>query len=182
MFELRATPIAGCHEIRPRLADDARGRFVKVFHRPAFEDLGLHADFVEDYYSVSRRGVLRGLHFQAPPADHAKLVYCPEGAVFDVVLDLRRGSPSYGRAQGFHLGAAHGNLLHLEPGLAHGFYVLSERAVMVYKTTAVHAPAQDGGVLWSSVDVDWPLVGGEPVVSARDQSFPALRDFSSPFP
>jgi len=182
MFELHTTPIAGCHEIRPRVVDDARGRFVKVFHRPAFEALGLRADFVEDYYSVSRRGVLRGLHFQAPPTDHAKLVYCPEGEVFDVVVDVRRSSPSYGRALGFELGATRGRLLHLEPGLAHGFYVLSAHAVMVYKTTTVHAPAQDGGILWNSVEVDWPFVGGAPVVSARDRSLPALRDFSSPFP
>ncbi len=182
MFELHTTPIAGCHEIRPRVVDDARGRFVKVFHRPAFEALGLRADFVEDYYSVSRRGVLRGLHFQAPPTDHAKLVYCPEGEVFDVVVDLRRSSPSYGRAQGFGLGSARGNLLYLEPGLAHGFYVLSARAIVGYKTTTVHTPALDGGVLWHSVDVDWPIAGGTPVVSARDQTFPSLRDFASPFP
>lgn len=181
MFELRATPIAGCHEILPRQADDARGRFVKVFHRPAFEALGLHANFVEDYYSVSRRGVLRGLHFQAPPADHAKLVYCPEGEVFDVVVDLRCSSPTYGRAEGFRLRADRGNLLYLEPGLAHGFYVLSAHAVMVYKTSTVHAPALDAGVLWHSVPVDWPIAGGAPLVSARDQAFPALRDFSSPF-
>ena len=110
MFEFLGTAIPDCFEIETRIFDDLRGRFVKTFHREAFGGKGLNVDWAEEYYSISRRSVLRGLHFQLPPDDHEKLVYCTDGEVFDVVLDLRNGSPTYGEYATFHLSAGEAKL------------------------------------------------------------------------
>lgn len=158
---------------------DARGSFVKVFHADAFRELGLATEFTEEYYSHSHKGVIRGMHFQTPPADHAKMVYCVRGEVFDVVLDLRVGSPTYGQAATFVLSAEAGNYVYIPKGLAHGFCALSDTATLVYKVTTVYAPQSDAGVLWSSVDVDWPVE--TPILSERDARFPRFDQFESPF-
>lgn len=179
MFEPVSSPLPGCIEIRPRVVDDARGRFVKVFHDGAFRELGWETGFVEEYYSVSRRNVLRGMHFQRPPVDHAKLVYCVEGAVLDVALDLRRGSPAYGNSVAFDLSADRANMVYLPRGLAHGFLVVSERATLVYMVTSTHSPAHDDGVLWNSFGAPWPVA--DPILSERDRGFPPLSAFASPF-
>lgn len=173
------TAIPGCFELRPRIFADPRGSFVKTFHRDAFAQLGLRTDWAEQFHSCSHRGVLRGLHFQTPPHDHAKLVYCSLGEVLDVAVDLRRGSPAEGRAIGLHLSATAGNMLYLPSGLAHGFLALSEKALMVYNVTSVHAPGNDAGVAWDSVGVDWGMA--TPLVSERDAAFPSLAAFASPF-
>jgi len=179
MFELLDTPIPGCYEIQPRVFDDIRGRFVKVFHAQAFDELGLETNFAEEYYSHSHKGVVRGMHFQTPPADHVKLVYCVQGEVFDVVLDLRVGSPSYGRTATFRLSADRGNCIYIPRGLAHGFCATSESATLIYKVSTTHSPEHDAGVLWNSIDVDWPTT--EIVISERDRSFIHLVDYKSPF-
>ena len=181
MFERKALALPGCFELQPRVFDDARGRFVKTFHREAFAQHGLHTEFAEEYYSHSRRGVIRGMHFQTPPAAHVKLVYCVQGEVFDVVVDLRLGSPTYGQCATLKLSAAQGNVLYIPAGLGHGFCATSETATLVYKVSTVYAPAQDSGVLWSSLDVAWPLEGAVPVVSERDAGFLPLSAFQSPF-
>ena len=131
MFERCRTAIPGCFEIQPQVIDDARGRFVKMFHRNAFLELDLEVDFPEEYYSTSRHGVIRGMHFQMPPMEHAKLVYCLQGEVFDVVLDLRLGSPAYGKTEVVKLSAERGNCIYAPKGLAHGFCVVSELATLV---------------------------------------------------
>lgn len=179
MFELVATAIPGCLEVRPRLLADERGHFVKVFHRDIFAAAGLASHFAEEYYSVSRRGVVRGLHFQRPPMDHAKLVYCVAGRIQDAVVDLRAGSPTLGRHALVELSAEAGNMLYIPSGLAHGFCVLSESATLVYKVTSVYSPEHDAGILWDSVGIPW--AEREPILSARDRGHPALADFASPF-
>jgi dTDP-4-dehydrorhamnose 3,5-epimerase len=179
MFALHATSIDGCFEVQPKILDDHRGRFVKVFHAGAFADLGLADNFSEEYYSHSRNRVLRGMHFQTPPADHIKMVYCVTGAVFDVVVDLRVGSPTFGHAQSFALSADKGNFLYIPKGLAHGFCVTSATATLVYKVTSVYSPEHDTGVLWSSINVTWPI--SDPIVSERDAHFLPLSQFQSPF-
>src|SRR5581483_7390979 len=140
---------------------------------------GLRTDFAEEYYTVSHVRVLRGLHFQVPPHDHAKLVYCAAGRVLDVALDLRVGSPAFGRHVRAELSAADGNALYLPPGLAHGFYVLEAPALMVYNQTSVYAREHDAGVRWDSAGIPWP--DADPILSDRDRSFPALADFRTPF-
>lgn len=179
MFELIQTPIAGCYEIQPKVLSDERGCFVKTFHRAEFAARGLQLDFDEEYYSVSRAGVIRGLHFQLPPMDHVKLVYCLSGSVFDAVLDLRIGSPSYGQSFSTELSASKGNGLYIPKGLAHGFAVTSESAILTYKVSTVYSPQHDAGILWNSANIDWPIT--DPTLSNRDQSFAALSDFQSPF-
>lgn len=179
MFALTETALSGCFEIRPPVFDDARGRFVKLFHREMFAERGLATDFPEQYCSLSHRGVVRGLHFQTPPHDHAKLVYCLVGEVFDVVLDLRVGSPTWGRTASLTLSAERANGLYVPKGLAHGFCATSDTALLVYDVETVHAPENDAGVLWSSVGVDWPVAA--PIVSPRDAAFPPFAAFESPF-
>lgn len=178
-MEFRRTRIPGCYEIRAHPHEDARGRFVKTLHRGSFERHGLASDFAEEYYSVSGAGVVRGLHFQRPPADHVKLVYCIDGEVFDVVLDLRKGSPTFGSFQEFRLSASAANALYIPRGLAHGFCVPAGRATLVYKTSTVHSPEHDAGIRWDSVGVPWPCE--QPVLSDRDQAFPPLHEFETPF-
>jgi len=179
MFELRPTAIRGCFEIQPRCFDDARGRFVKVFHKEYFAKLDLETDFAEEFYSKSHKGIIRGMHFQTPPEEHVKMVYCVQGEVFDVVLDLRVGSPTYGKAISFCLSADTGNYLYISKGLAHGFCATSDLATLIYKVSTVYAPHHDSGVLWSSIDIDWPTTS--PVVSERDARFISFSEFSSPF-
>lgn len=178
MFERTDTGLPGCLLLQPRVLEDARGRFVKTCQRDAFRTLGLETDFAEQYYSHSHRGVVRGMHFQRPPAQHAKLVYCVQGEVFDVVLDLRRGSPTYGQARGLTLSAQQGNAIYIPAGFAHGFCAVSD-ATLVYNVTSVYAPEHDSGVRWDSIGIDWPV--DTPLVSPRDAGFAALADFDSPF-
>lgn len=179
MFNLRSTAIPGCYEIHPRVLADARGRFVKVFHRSAFAEHGLEVDFAEEYYSVSRQGVVRGMHFQTPPMDHVKIVYCVQGDVFDVVVDLRLGSPSYGIAATFNLRADNGNFVYIPRGLAHGFCATSESATLVYKVSTVYSPEHDTGILWSSIGITWPT--RTPLLSDRDRGFIPFSEFKSPY-
>ena len=179
MFDVINSPVPGCFGLAPRKMEDDRGCFVKTFHREAFEELGLNTDWREEYYSVSRKGVLRGLHFQLPPHDHEKLVYCTSGEVLDVVVDLRAGSPMYGRHTLFQLNAAKANMIYIPRGCAHGFYTVSDMAAMMYKVSSVYAPESDTGVLWDSLDIPWP--DRKPVLSARDAGFKPFGDFISPF-
>jgi len=179
MFELKPSKLSGCFELQPKTFDDARGRFVKVFHEQAFAAQGLATNFAEEYYSTSYRDVIRGLHFQLPPMDHVKMVFCVLGEVLDAVVDLRVGSPTYGQYDLFELSAAKANSVYIPKGMAHGFCTRSEQAIMVYKVSTVYSPAHDAGVLWSSVEIPWQVE--QPCISDRDQCFPALAQFKSPF-
>lgn len=179
MFELKPSRITGCFELQPKVLEDARGRFVKVFHEHAFAAHGLETNFAEEYYSVSHKNVIRGMHFQSPPMDHVKMVYCVQGEVLDVVLDLRLDSPTYGQYDLFELSAAKANSIYIPKGMAHGFCVLSEQAIMVYKVGMVYSPQHDAGVLWDSAGILWPIQ--KPILSVRDMSFTKFDDFLSPF-
>lgn len=165
-------PIRGCFEIQPQILEDERGAFVKTFHHDTFGRRGLRTDFKESFYSRSVLDVLRGMHLQAPPHAYAKLVYCLEGEVLDALLDLRSSSPTLGQHVLRRLSARKANAIYLPEGVAHGFLTMSATATTVYKTTAVHAPQADTGVLWSSCGIDWPCPS--PILSRRDQSLPAL--------
>lgn len=179
MFKLNSTLIEGCYNIENRAIDDSRGRFVKVFNARAFAELGMDVTFREQYYSCSRKGVVRGLHFQTPPHQHAKLVYCSEGEVMDVVLDLRVGSPSYGKTDSFVLSSKKGNSIYMPAGLAHGFCSLSDNSILIYNVTSEYSPDHDDGVLWSSVGINWPT--SSPIVSDRDSSFKLFSEIESVF-
>ena len=167
MFKVEETPLKGCLKICPIVREDRRGAFVKTFHVDAFRELGLPTVFAEAYFSVSHRNVLRGLHFQTPPMDHEKIVYCTEGEVLDAVVDLRRSSLTYGQHALFTLRASEGTMLYIPRGMAHGFLTLSDE------------PACDAGIRWDSAGIPWEIE--DPVISERDMSFPTLTDFVSPF-
>ena len=179
MFSVRDTKIKGCYEIQPKMLVDCRGKFVKIFQCNEFSRYGLEVNFAEEYYSHSHRGVIRGMHFQKPPSDHVKVVYCVQGEVFDVVVDLRIGSPTYLQSSTIVLSAQLGNIIYIPKGMAHGFCATTELATLVYKVSTVYDPLADSGFLWSSVGVDWPI--SKPILSHRDRTFQALDQFKSPF-
>jgi len=179
VFKLNPCKILDCYEIQPLVTKDKRGSFTKIFHADLFSKLKLPIDFREEYYSKSTKGVIRGMHFQIPPHDHAKLVYCVQGDVLDVVVDLRIGSPSYGNIQSFMLSANKGNCIYIPRGLAHGFLVMSNEASMVYKVTSQYSKEHDKGILWNSLNFTWPI--SVPIVSDRDLLLPPISEFESPF-
>lgn len=176
-MRFESTNILGCHKIIPKVFADDRGSFIKTFHRDLFEQQGLEIDWQEEYYSTSFKGVLRGLHFQLPPHDHAKLVYCTSGEVLDAVFDLRIGSPSYGTHVMFQLNAVDAHMIYIPKGCAHGFYTVSEQATMMYKVNTVYAPDHDAGLLWNSVGIQWPVAN--PTISDRDKVFPQFVNFTN---
>lgn len=179
MFDKINTDIPGCFELIPRKVEDDRGCFVKTYQRSLFDSLGLDTEWREEYYSVSRKGVLRGMHFQLPPHDHHKLVYCTTGEVLDAVLDLRKSSPMYGRHLLLPLSASRANMIYIPKGCAHGFYTVSETATMMYMVGTEYVADADSGILWSSVGIQWP--NNNPIISQRDKRFIKFTDFLSPF-
>lgn len=177
-MKLVATAIPGCFAVAPDLHTDARGGLTKTFACSRFAEAGLTEPFREHFHSWSRRGVLRGLHVQALPHDAAKLVVCASGEVFDVVVDLRVGSPLFGRPLAHRLRGPGDGLL-VPAGVAHGFSVVSDDCLMCYATTAEYAPLCDVGVRWDSVGASWP--DRAPLVSQRDAGLPPLSAYDSPF-
>lgn len=173
------TPLKGCVEMHPRIFQDDRGKLVKTFHHDTFEELNLETDFKEEYYSVSNKGVLRGLHFQLPPNDHVKCVTCISGKIFDVVVDLRKESPSYKEHFSLVLDSDLGNMLYIPKGFAHGFYVLSEEAIFLNRTTTIFAPESDTGIKWDSCGISWP--NNNPILSEKDIQLIEMDKFESPF-
>jgi len=179
MFEIIETGLEGCLELIARRHEDARGRFVKTMHAEFFKQHNLNTAFVEQYYTISVRGTLRGLHFQTPPHDHDKLVICSDGEVFDVVVDLRRKSPTFGEHRVFNLSAAGANQIYIPAGLAHGFYTKSEQATLIYNVTSVHNGAHDAGIHHASAGIPWPAE--DIIISERDANLPPLSAYDSPF-
>lgn len=171
--------IPKCFEIVSEKFEDARGKFVKTLHNDIFVAHGIQNFFLEEYYSKSYHNVLRGLHFQIPPYDHIKMIYCVAGQVMDAIIDLRYGSPTYGEYRTFELSDANAKILVLDKGIAHGFYTLSQEAIVMYKVSSVYAQDYDKGILWNSVGIPWPT--DRPLLSERDKSFPTFHDFKSPF-
>lgn len=140
---------------------------------------GLNADIRETFYTVSQAGVLRGMHVQAPPAEHVKTIYCVAGRVLDVALDVRIGSPTYGEHAVVELAATLSNAVYLERGVAHGFYVLEGPATIAYAVSSEHEQSLDIGIAWNSFGMCWPDL--TPTLSERDATLPSLSSFSSPF-
>ena len=170
--------------ITPRRFGDHRGFFSETYSKPAFEAAGLDLDFVQDNHSLSASvGVLRGLHFQVPPFAQDKLVRVIRGRIFDVAVDIRRGSPTYGRWVGAEISAAAWNQILVPVGFAHGFVTLEPDTEVVYKVTAPYAPEHDRGLAWDDPDlaIAWPLDGIEAILSEKDTSHPRLADLPAVF-
>ncbi|HEX3691751.1 MAG TPA: dTDP-4-dehydrorhamnose 3,5-epimerase [Solirubrobacteraceae bacterium] len=179
------TSINGPRLIEPRVLGDERGFFVETYRRRAHAEMGIPPsdEFVQDNHSRSARGVVRGLHFQVG-AGVAKLVRCARGQILDVVVDLRRGSPSFGEWEGIELDDRTLRMLYVPVGFAHGFCVLSDFADVVYKQTGYYEPSLERAIAWDDPDlaIDWPLPVDELTVSARDAAAPPLREIAAELP
>lgn len=174
---IRPTALPEVLLIEPALHRDGRGTFMESYNRAAFgEAVGRDVDFVQDNHSLSRQGVLRGLHYQLPPYPQGKLVRTVVGEVFDVAVDIRRGSPTFGRWVGVRLSAENRRQLWIPEGFAHGFLTLSEQAEVLYKASAYYAPDSERSLLWDDpgLAIDWPLVG-RPLLSPKDEAAPRLE-------
>ena len=188
-MQIETTPLEGLLVLTPARHGDHRGFFAETWNRRAFEAAGIFIDFVQDNHSLSARaGTIRGLHFQAPPAAQAKLVRCGRGALFDVAVDIRRGSPTYGRWFGVELSAENGRQLLIPEGFAHGFATRQDNTEIVYKCSDFYAPESEGALLWDDPDIgiDWGLDDGRlgdarPVLSGKDAGASRLAGFASPF-
>lgn len=183
-MNLIKTDIEGVVILEPRVFADARGYFFESYSRRVFDELiGRRVDFVQDNESCSSRGVMRGLHFQRPPYAQAKLVRCVSGAVLDVAVDIRRGSPSYGRHVSCLLSTDNHRMFFIPRGFAHGFAVLSDTAVFQYKCDNYYHPEADGGIsiVDTSLDIDWTIDISEAILSDKDKRQPRLADFNTPF-
>ncbi len=179
-MDIEKTPIPGCMILSPFNHKDNRGEFTKTLSTDFYKKHHLTSLFVEEYYSKSKRDVLRGMHFQLPPHDHVKLVYCVTGRVMDVVIDLRAGSPTYLKSHSMTLDDDNKSILYIPKGLAHRFYTLSSSAIMIYKTTTEYSPDNDAGILWSTIpEIEWP--SNTPILSERDADHQSLEYFDTPF-
>lgn len=167
-----------CFLLEPSRFEDTRGTFVKTYHEGIYKSLGVNLDIQEEFYSISRKDVIRGMHFQLPPHDHDKLVYCTRGGVRDVLLDLRKG-PGYGKAATVDLSGKNALMVFIPKGIAHGFVALTEEALMMYKTSTVHTASADCGIRWNSFGFDWQVAA--PILSLRDEQHSEFADFISPF-
>jgi dTDP-4-dehydrorhamnose 3,5-epimerase len=177
------TEIPGVIILTPRRYGDSRGVFSETWSRKVLAEHGLDYDFVQDNRSLSSSvNTVRGLHFQAPPHSQAKLVRCGRGCLFDVAVDIRRGSPTYGRWVGVELSVDNGKQLIIPAGFLHGFATRAPETEIVYKCTDYYAPSADGAVRFDCPDIgiDWGLTGA-PILSDKDAAAPALADFNSPF-
>ena len=164
--------------VRPIMRPDDRGYFVKTFQNSVFQAAGIETHFTEHFFSRSKPGVVRGLHFQEPPAAQDKYVFCAAGSVTDHVVDLRVGSPTYGQHETFELSAQDWAALFIPIGFAHGFVARTE-AVMAYFVSAEFAPETDTGVRWNSAGIDWQV--DNPIISDKDQNLPLFAEYNSPF-
>jgi dTDP-4-dehydrorhamnose 3,5-epimerase len=174
-LNIRQTSLPGVLLIEPEVRGDDRGFFMETYRLDAFGAAGISAPFVQDNHSRSARGVLRGLHYQEPNAQ-GKLVRCTRGAIFDVAVDIRRGSPAFSQWFGIELSEANKLMLWVPPGFAHGFCAMEEGSDLVYKCTTLYEPTSDRAILWNDPEIGivWPI--GEPVLSAKDTAAPRLAE------
>jgi len=175
-FEFKRLEIPDVILIKPKVFEDERGFFMETYKKPDFEKAGIKGEFVQDNHSKSKYGVLRGLHFQKGPYAQTKIVRCIRGVIYDVAVDLRKNSPTFGEYVGVLLSEFNKYQLYIPKGFAHGFVVLSDVAEVVYKVDNVYAPDYEGGLIWNDPDVNiqWPIE--DPIVSPKDQKWPTLRE------
>ncbi len=181
-MQIETTTLPGVLVITPRVFRDARGFFLESYNAEAWRSAGIETDFVQDNHSKSTRGTLRGLHFQLPPAAQVKVLRVVRGAVWDVAVDIRVGSPTFGQWVGVELTADNFRQVYVPTGFAHGFCVLSDEAEILYKTSAVYSPAHERGIAWNDpqLAVAWPVT--EPLLSDRDRRAGSLADYLAETP
>lgn len=180
-MEIIKTPLEGLLIIKPSVFEDERGYFFESYNHEKFLAHGLDLKFLQDNESKSKKGVLRGLHFQAPPFAQGKLVRVMRGSVLDVAVDIRKNSPTYGKWESIVLSGNNKWMYWIPAGFAHGFVTLEDDTIFFYKCTNVYNKASEGSVNWSDPDlnIDWGV--SEPIISDKDKIAPGFRDFNSPF-
>ena len=180
-FEFKLLEIPGLVLVQPQVFGDNRGFFFELYKHSDFVRGGIREHLVQDNYSKSAKGVLRGLHYQKSPKTQGKLVMCMQGRICDIAVDIRKGSPYYGKWISVELTDENRQMLYVPPGFAHGFQVLSDTAEVMYKCTDEYSPANDRGIIWNDPDINiaWPLKA--PVLSDKDKSHPTLRDADNNF-
>lgn len=178
-MEIETTFIEGLRVIHLNKIEDDRGSFVKTFNKDFFINNALEYNFHESYFSISKRDVIRGMHFQIPPFDHTKLVYLNRGKIIDVVLDIRKNSPTFRKHHSIELSSNNPKLVYIPTGCAHGFLCLEDDTIVTYLQTSVYSKDFDQGILWNSFDMDWKVPN--PIISPRDQSFDSFTNYMSFF-
>jgi dTDP-4-dehydrorhamnose 3,5-epimerase len=180
-LEIITTSIEGLLIIQPKVFADSRGYFFESYSAGVFEKLGVDANFVQDNQSLSQKGTVRGLHFQANPFAQGKFVRVVQGAVIDVAVDIRKGSPTYGQHVAVELTADNKTMFWVPPGFAHGFSVLQDNTIFLYKCTNLYNKQSEGGLLWNdpALNIDWGVTN--PIVSDKDVILPTLQNFETPF-
>ncbi len=180
-MEITTTPLAGLLVIKPKVIYDTRGYFFEPYNKQRYADAGINLEFVQDNQSMSNLGAVRGLHFQAPPFEQGKLVRVVTGAVLDVVVDIRKTSPTYGQHYSVILSAENFIQFWIPPGFAHGFATLKDNTIFEYKCSNLYNKQSEGGILWNDFElaIDWQTTN--PIVSEKDMTLPKLKDFVSPF-
>ena len=175
MFQsIKKTSLCDCLELETETFMDNRGSFTKIFHADFFQSKQINFCLKELCYSQSKLNVLRGMHFQSPPAHHSKIIFCPAGKILDVVVDLRRNTPTFGQYYSLIISAEKKNALYVPEGLAHGFLSLDEGTTVVYMVSSVHDPANDTGFRYDSFGFDWGIK--KPILSERDEKHPAFDE------
>ena len=181
-MQIEETPLSGVLILTPKRFGDDRGFFSESWNKKLLAEHGIDMDFVQDNHSVSETvNTVRGLHFQAPPDAQDKLVHCGQGALFDVAVDIRKGSPTYGQWFGIELTAENGKQLLVPKGFLHGFVTTTPDTEVQYKVTDLYDPECDGSVAWDSLDIDWGLDDLQPILSNKDVVAPDFSDWHSPF-
>lgn len=180
-MEVKKILIDGPLVIQPRIFYDARGYFYESYNNETYVKAGIDVTFVQDNQSLSQKGAVRGLHFQSPPFEQGKLVRVIKGAVYDVIVDIRKESKTFGQHYGIELNEENFTMFWIPPGFAHGFSTLRDDTVFAYKCTNLYDKSSEGGVLWndSTLGIDWNVEN--PIVSDKDQILPPFKDFKSPF-
>lgn len=181
-MEFIKTSLEGAFIIKPKVFRDERGFFIESWNEKVFAENGINARFVQDNHSMSlKKGVLRGLHFQLPPNEQAKLVRVTRGKVYDVIVDLRKNSPTFGKWEGFELSAENFEMLFIPRGFAHAYCTLENNTEFMYKVDGFYAPESDSGIIWNDLDIaiDWPIK--TPILSEKDSQLQFFKDFKSPF-
>ncbi len=180
-MEVKNIFIEGPLVIQPKVFYDERGYFYESYNDDAYKKAGIDVTFVQDNQSLSQKGAVRGLHFQAPPFEQGKLVRVIKGAVYDVVVDIRKNSPTYGKHYGIELNEDNFTMFWIPPGFAHGFSTLKDNTIFAYKCTNVYNKPSEGGILWNDADlaIDWNVEN--PIISDKDKELPNFNHFKSPF-
>ncbi len=181
-FEFKKLAIPDVILIMPEVFEDKRGFFMEAYKKSEFEKGGIEIDFIQDNQSSSRKYVLRGLHYQIPPREQAKLVRCVRGKIFDVAVDIRKSSPYYGKWVGEYLSEENKKMLFIPPGFAHGFLTLSEKAEIIYKVSKEYSKDHERGILCKdpAIKIKWPIQG-KPILSEKDKRLPLLQEAEKEF-